>query len=65
MWTSVKLHFSVNTKILEFLKVHHFFSWASKFSFVVKALLTSLQRTVLAKKEVKNIIIFYANFEIF
>ena len=25
MWKSVKLHFSVNTKILEFLKVHHFF----------------------------------------
>ena len=25
MWKYVKLHFSVNTKILEFLKVHHFF----------------------------------------
>ena len=25
MWKSVKMHFSVNTKILEFLKVHNFF----------------------------------------
>ena len=56
MWKSVKLHFSVNTKILEFLKVQHFFhGFRIQFCFQI----LSLQINVLAKMKVIFFFFFF------
>ena len=49
MLKSVKLHFSVRTNILDFLKSEQIFSGALEFSFVFKALPYMLKNTVLSK----------------
>ena len=45
MWKSVKLHFSVNTNILDFfLKSQQLFSWALEISFVFQILTLEIEK---------------------
>ena len=53
MWISVKLHFSVNTKILEFLKAHHLFK-GFRILFFFQILTLEVVKNCFSQKESGN-----------